>query len=319
VSGGRLEAVHVVAGVISDAAGRVLLTQRPAGGHLAGLWELPGGKLEPGEGRAAGLARELREELGIAVEAAEPLIRVRHRYPEREVLLDVWEVRRWSGTPRGLEGQPLRWVAREDLAGTDLPPADRPVVQALRLPDLMLITPEPGSDPGAFLSGLERALARGVGLVQLRAKALDGRSLVALARAARALCHGHGARLVMNADPALAEEAGADGVHLTEARLRALDGRPLPEPHLVGASCHDASSLAHAVAIGADYAVLSPVRPTPSHPQAAPLGWARFEALVAGLPLPVYALGGIGPEDLAAARAAGARGVAAIRALWGGA
>lgn len=311
-----VERVHVVAGVVTDPAGRVLLARRPEGSHLAGVWELPGGKLEPGEDRREGLARELREELGIEVADAMPLIRVRHRYPEREVLLDVWEVRRWAGTPRGLEGQPLRWVARERLDGEVLPEADRPVVRALRLPELMLVTPEPGGNGHAFLARLDRVLAGGVRLVQLRARTLEAEAYVALAREVLALCRRHGARLVVNTDPALAGELGADGVHLTEGRLRAFRSRPLPEGMLVGASCHDASGLARAVEIGADYAVLSPVRRTPSHPEAVPLGWERFEALVAGLPLPVYALGGVGPEDVERARLAGGRGVAAIRALW---
>ena len=312
--------VHVVAGVLRDAAGRVLLARRPAGTHLAGAWEFPGGKLERGEAPAAGLARELREELGVTVEAAEPLIRVRHRYPEREVLLDVWEVTRWHGAPRGLEGQPLRWVEAAALAAEGLPPADRPVVRALALPSLVLVTPEPGGDPHAFLARLERVLAREPrpGLVQLRARGLAPPALAALAREAVALCRDHGARLVVNAAPELALEAGADGVHLSEARARALAARPLPEGLLVGVSCHDAAGLRHAVALDADYAFLSPVRPTTSHPEAVPLGWATFERLVVGLPLPVYALGGLGPADLARARAAGARGVAAIRALWEG-
>jgi 8-oxo-dGTP diphosphatase len=123
--------VHVVAGVIADADGRVLLAQRPAGKHLAGGWEFPGGKLEDGEAPLAGLQRELREELGIEVHAATPLLRVTHAYPEREVDLDVWQVTDWRGTPRGLDGQQLRWCARDQLATAELLPADLPVVAAL--------------------------------------------------------------------------------------------------------------------------------------------------------------------------------------------
>jgi 8-oxo-dGTP diphosphatase len=129
-------AVHVVAGVVIDAAGRVLIAQRPAGKHLAGGWEFPGGKLEPGEERLAGLARELREELGIAlVGPSRPLIRVRHAYSSREVLLDIWVVKRYSGEPRGLDGQALRWCTLDELAAAELLPADRPIVAALRLPE----------------------------------------------------------------------------------------------------------------------------------------------------------------------------------------
>jgi mutator protein MutT len=131
--------VHVVAAAVIDAMGRVLIAQRPTGKHLAGGWEFPGGKLEPGEERLAGLARELREELGIRIEAsARPLIRVRHAYPSRDVLLDVWVVRRFAGEPQGLDGQALRWCAVEDLGQANLLPADEPIVAALRLPERLM-------------------------------------------------------------------------------------------------------------------------------------------------------------------------------------
>jgi mutator protein MutT len=127
--------VHVVAAAVIDADGRVLIAQRPEGTHLAGGWEFPGGKLEPGEDRAAGLARELREEIGIAIATPRPLIRVRHVYPSREVLLDTWVVTRYGGEPHGLEGQALRWCTQDELATVELLPADGPIVRALRLPE----------------------------------------------------------------------------------------------------------------------------------------------------------------------------------------
>jgi 8-oxo-dGTP diphosphatase len=128
--------IHVVAAAVIDAAGRVLIAQRPAGKHLAGGWEFPGGKLEPGEERLAGLARELREELGIThVMTPRPLIRVRHAYPSREVLLDIWVVKRYRGEPRGLDGQALRWCTQDELATAQLLPADKPIVAVLRLPE----------------------------------------------------------------------------------------------------------------------------------------------------------------------------------------
>jgi mutator protein MutT len=127
--------IHVVAGAVIDAAGRVLIAQRPPGTHLAGGWEFPGGKLEPGEERAAGLARELREELGIVITTPRPLIRVRHAYPTREVLLDMWVVTRYQGEPQGLDEQALRWCAQDDLPAANLLPADKPIVAALRLPE----------------------------------------------------------------------------------------------------------------------------------------------------------------------------------------
>jgi len=129
--------VHVVAGVLLDERGRVLLAQRPQAKHLAGGWEFPGGKMEPGETRLQGLGRELAEEIGVELQEAHPLIRVRHAYPGRDIDLDVWMVTRYTGEPRGLEGQPLTWCARPDLPRANLIPADRPVMTALMLPEII--------------------------------------------------------------------------------------------------------------------------------------------------------------------------------------
>lgn len=124
----------MVVGVLA-ADDRVLIAQRPANRPHAGSWEFPGGKLEADESGYLGLVRELREELGITVEAARPLISIRHRYPDRNVHLDVWRVDRYRGQPRGLEGQALCWRKIKDLAATPLLPADRPIITALRLPE----------------------------------------------------------------------------------------------------------------------------------------------------------------------------------------
>ena len=121
----------VVAAAIFDGSGRVLIAERPAGKHMAGRWEFPGGKVAPGEAEEAALARELEEELGIQVTAAQPMMRLTHRYPDREVELSMWVVERYRGEPRALDGQRLKWVQRAQLAGEDILEADRPVVAAL--------------------------------------------------------------------------------------------------------------------------------------------------------------------------------------------
>jgi len=132
--------VHVLAGVLVDPAGRVLLAERPVGKAFAGRWEFPGGKLEAGETPHAALVRELREELGIEVLEAEPLLAVVHRYPGApvRVLIDSWRVLSWRGTPDSLDGQRLRWCAVADLPAADILEADRPIVTALRLPALLV-------------------------------------------------------------------------------------------------------------------------------------------------------------------------------------
>jgi len=133
----------VVAAAVIDACGRVLIAQRPPGKHLAGLWEFPGGKVEPGETRVDALRRELQEEIGIAIEQPRPLLRLRHSYSYGDVLLDVWVVRRYRGEPRGLDGQSLRWCSRSSLPTAGLLPADRPIIGALRLPERLRVVETP--------------------------------------------------------------------------------------------------------------------------------------------------------------------------------
>jgi 8-oxo-dGTP diphosphatase len=315
-------AIHVVAGILSDASGRVLLAQRPPGTHLAGTWEFPGGKIEPGESAEAALRRELHEELGVDIGAIapHPLISVPWRYPEKSIVLHALRVHYFRGEPHGREAQDLCWAKLEDLAGIPMPPPDRPIVTALRLPPHYAITPEPGDDTEAFLTSFDRMLATGVRLVQLRAKQIspDREQLRVLAAAAHERARAVGAALLLNgnANVALAQELALDGVHLPAADLVPLSARPLDHKHWVAASCHNEHELAHAVAIGVDFAVLGPVLPTVSHPDASVLGWDRFAELCALAPFPVYALGGLRTNDVALATRAGAQGIAGISAYW---
>jgi 8-oxo-dGTP diphosphatase len=121
----------VVAAALYDAAGRVLIAQRPPGKHLAGRWEFPGGKVAPGEEEAAALRRELREELGIEVTAAAPCMRLVHAYEERDVELSLWIVAHYRREPQPLDAQGLKWVAPALLPEEDILEADRPFVAAL--------------------------------------------------------------------------------------------------------------------------------------------------------------------------------------------
>lgn len=308
--------IEVVAGVITDARGRILLARRTEGRDLAGLWEFPGGKREPGETPEEALARELHEELGIDATVGPRVIAVPHRYPHKRLLLDVRRVSTWKSTPKGLDGQALAWVPPHKLASYAMPGADRPVVAALLQPDRYLVTPAPEGDGRGWLAAVERAAsADDVRRIQLRPGAdVDPSRWRMLARDAAALCRAADVEVLVNGDVALARELRV-GVHLKAAQLAALGQRPLPQALPVAASCHDAADLAHAERVRCDFAVLGPVRPTASHPGAVPLGWVAFAALREASTLPIYGIGGLGPEDLESARAHGAQGIAAIRAF----
>ena len=307
--------LHVMAGVIRGADGRVLIAQRLAHADHGGLWEFPGGKLEAGEARLAGLRRELEEELGIIVRAAAPLMQVTHVYPHRRVLLDILEVTDWLGTAHGREGQPLAWVVPDELPRYAFPAANVPIIAAARLPRLCLITPEP-DHLDVWLAALTAALRSGIRLVQLRAKTLDAADYLLLAKRVVPLVQSAGAKVLLNADPALVAMTGADGVHLDARRLHALATRPFDSPGLVTGVCHGEADLTKAQALGVDALFISPVAKTTSHPEASALGFERLAELARRANIASYALGGMTLADLPAVMDAGCMGIAAISGLW---
>ncbi len=309
--------VHVAAAaIISADQKQVLIARRPSNVDQGGLWEFPGGKLAPYETGLEGLKRELHEELGVEIVRAQPLIRVHHEYPDKHILLDVWQVHEFAGEPFGREGQAVRWVPMEELANYPFPAANLPILRAVMLPTEYLITKEE-ADEARFDTLLERALKEdNVRLVQLRAKQLDEAAYLKRAERALRMCHEYGAKLLLNGEPALLEHVDADGIHLTSERLMQLDRRPITEQKWLSASTHDQTQLSKAALLGCDFVTLSPLRTTPSHPEVAPMGWHDFQQLVERAGMPVFALGGMTRFDANHARAVGAQGIASIRDFW---
>lgn len=308
--------IHVAAAAIFDAEGRVLITRRADHLHQGGLWEFPGGKLEPGESPLQALARELKEELDIQPQASEPLIRIYHDYLDRRLRLDFFRVTGFSGVAKGMEGQPLRWLTPWEMRAKDFLAADRPVITALQLSDRYLITGDDPSDAAGFLRRLEVSLQAGRRLVQLRAHSLDDRRYGSLLGEVLAACRRFDALLVVNRPGECLQWLGqADGIHLSAAQLLRLESLPRAEG-LIGASCHNPRELAKAASLQLDYVFLSPVLPTTSHPGLPDIGWELFARWVDGINLPVYALGGMTSDLLTRAKAAGGQGIAAIREFW---
>ncbi len=310
------ETVEVAAGVLRDEDGRVLLSRRPDGRHLAGSWEFPGGKVEAGEAPDQALERELAEELGVRIGPSRPLASIRHEYPEKIVRLRLFEVHSFRGTPQGVEGQEIRWVPISGLDAGEMPAADRPLIRLLDLDPHYSISPAPSTfeSPSRFIEAWQQCLQAGFRLIRLRpapGERVPNEVVEAIDRMTRA----SGARWIASGDLDQCYGWPAHGIHLSAAQIVHLDRRPWPQERIVIASCHDLEETRIADSVQADLVTLSPVAETASHPDAMPLGWDAFERVIRFCPLPALALGGVRPDDWARSRAAGAFGVAGISAF----
>ncbi|MDX8379648.1 MAG: Nudix family hydrolase [Gallionella sp.] len=306
--------IEVAAAVLQRPDGSFLLAQRPTDKIWAGYWEFPGGKLETGESPHDALIRELREELGIDVRYAYPWLTRTFSYPHATVRLHFFRVTQWQGELYPHEGQQFSWQTADKVIVNLVLPANAPIIRALQLPTLYAISNAAELGVDAFLTRLQRQLDAGLGLIQLREKQISQSELLILAQKVVALAHAKGAKVLLNSDVALAQRVGADGVQLNASQLTQHKQRP--DVAWCAASCHSLEELRRAEALGCDFALLSPVLPTMSHPGATPLGWGRFEAIVAGSSLPVYALGGLTHQDLYPSWQHGAHGIALLRQAW---
>lgn len=311
--------LHVaVAAVFRD--GRVLIARRPEHVHQGGLLEFPGGKVEPGERVQQALVRELHEETGLTIPepSLEPVIRIRHDYGDRQVLLDVWRTQESCGEAEGREGQAVAWMPPEALKDEDFPVANRPIIRALILPRVLAITGAANS-VGEGLTRLAAALNSGSHhpLVLLRSPALGDEVYLQLAVQAVEVCQASGTGLLVHGHPArFAQVPGAAGLHLPWREAVRLRSRPVPEGVWLGVSCHDHEQLEHARRLEADYATLGPVRATASHPGVRGMGWQGFQAGTESAGMPVYGLGGLTPDDIHEARSHGGQGIAGIGFWW---
>jgi len=333
--------VFVAAGMILRADGNLLLGQRPQGKSWAGWWELPGGKIEPGETVRQALVRELQEELNITVTHATPWVRYVYEYEKTVAHLHLWRVTGWEGTPAGQENQALAWVdpQQSPAAVSPMLPATLAPLRWIQLPQRYLFSSigEATRLP-AFLQQLDRTLAGGArwlvqfrepawqhGLAQARnhgmaASRTDDLRCDALYQAftqVLACCRRHGTPCLINSIHPRTWWPQADGVHLRAEDARALSCRNTNRPPgWLGVSAHDADELAVARALQADFAVLGHVLQTPSHPDLPGMGWDAFARCVQTAGLPVYAVGGQGTDTLDTAQAHGAHGVAGMRRIF---
>ncbi len=305
--------VAVALAVVSDDNGRVLIGRRNRKAHQGGLLEFPGGKIEPGETPAAAMVRELREETGLVARDYQPLITIPHDYAADggRVRLFVFSVTQWDPGPSGIT-RGWRWVDGQSLSTKQFPAANVGVLNALKLPATMMITATLRRPLADILARCERAIESGVSLICLRDPQLPPTDFQQVSAALMPELHRLSCEVIVNCAVDLPVVALADGLHLTSQRLLSVSERPLPTGRWCSAACHDANQLQRAAALGIDFATLSPVLVTDSHPAATPLGWQKFAELVAEVAMPVFALGGMQHEDLLSVRRQGGQGIAGI-------
>ena len=342
--------IHVAVGVIFDcaadneSAGNILIAKRGEDQHQGGLWEFPGGKVEAGEKVQEALERELEEELGLKanVNDMSPIITIPFHYPDKSVLLDVWAVHNvhhsisakegadnegQKGISRegiGKEGQPIAWVAQNELANYDFPAANKAILDALHLPKKIIISQD-NIDPEIILAQVANSLKnhgslqgdRGLYL-HLRAPSLDQVQYTQLAMRLYGICHEAGGQLIWNCPLDWYQVAFADGLHLSgenfiSYQLSANDKsqRPIPPNQWLSLSCHNLNELELAQEF-ADYVLVSPVKETQTHPSLNPLTWAGFKVISDHARIPCYALGGLTVSDIESAIEYGGQGIAGI-------
>lgn len=306
--------IDVAVAVVFNASGQVLWGCRPEGKPYAGYWEFPGGKVEPDETVWQALVRELKEELDITALDGGPWFRIEHDYEHANVRLHLYRVWRFEGTPKSLEQQSFIWAGLDGADLSPILPATEPLLPKLAQPTVMALSNyEAGFQ--ACANRLEQALNHNdmPVYVQFREKLLKGDALIQAFEHCYGLCQKTGQAMLLNSDTWLNLSEHLDALpcplHLTQAHL--LSGQ-FQDLQCAGASVHDADSLLKAFDRGLSYAVLGAVKQTASHPGRLGLGWANFLEVVQGARLPVFAIGGLGFDDMRQAQSHGAHGVAML-------
>ncbi len=315
---------HVVAGIIKDSIDpqKLLITRRKKGQHLEHLWEFPGGKVEPGESRFLALQRELHEELGIRVTAADPFQSIYHRYADKNIHLDVWEIKHFVGEAHGREGQEYEWVNIKDLSAYDFPEADEPLLKALQLPPRLLITPDmPEEHEATYVDQFSQLMERRLyPLVLFRSHHLDDQRYADVAQKLNTICQKEKSELIIHRPSLKSLQANYFETyqrrHLSSYILQSLQTQPFDESIKISASCHDVAELKMAERLDCHFALMSTIRDTQSHPGRRAKGWLGLKNMIDRTHLPVYALGGVKRKDVCIARFQGSVGVAGITDFW---
>ncbi len=295
-------------------AGQYLVAKRGAGVHLENYWEFPGGKVKQNESFKIALRRELREEVGIQPGRIQKFFEFKYKYDDRSLHFQVFRVFTYTSTIHSCEGQQLQWVEKHQLETIEMPPANRAIVAALRLPNSYMIADYAAIGEKDFLSIVQSNLQAGVTIIQLRAHELLETEYITLAQKVYTLCEQHNAKMICNCELSWLGKFAAHGVHLTSSRLVEACKYETGDQYF-SASCHTPEEVKLANRLQVQCILVGPVHNTPSHPAANSIEWEGFSRLCNLANMPVYALGGVAKSENLLAIAHGAQGVAGISAF----
>jgi 8-oxo-dGTP diphosphatase len=301
--------VHVAVGVVKNDLNQVLISLRRSDADQGGLWEFPGGKVDPGEDVRSALCREFKEELGINPTRFFPLKKIVHQYSDKKVLLDVWTITSFDGEPQGLEGQEIKWQLAETFKYDEFPKANRQIIDVLRLPLYLTITPQ-----AVNFEALEKLILNWIEakyqLAYFRQNQLSDDLYRQWFVCANQLCLNSGLVLLADLEQYPCEDgSGVRGVHAKASTLMKLVERPVAEDAVFSASCHNQEELRHAQNVGVDFVLLAPAV---KYGDSMSTVWASFESLVETVSIPTYGLTGLSKADLSQALLSGAVGTAGI-------
>jgi 8-oxo-dGTP diphosphatase len=306
--------IEVAVGILVNSSNHVLINQRTALQSWSGWWEFPGGKLEKNETPRQALDREIYEELGVEVIEAKQWVTRSFSYEDTDVILYFFKILKWSGDASSKEGQLLSWEFFEKIDLSRVLPPNKFVAGAINLPDHYAITNLSEMPLFLFIQQLENRIKNGTKLIQVREKELSDYEYKKFAQQILEVCRGRDVKVMINSNINLAYELSADGVQLNSGQIHTIN--KFPKELIIGASCHNIKDLDVAEMKGANFAVLSPINKTLSHPKASPIGWEELSKLAIKYTMPIYALGGMALGDVERAQSAGAIGIASQRDIW---
>lgn len=304
-----MKIIKATVGILRNPQGQILVSKRRCEQFMGGFWELPGGKIEDFESAESAVIRELSEEIGIKVQDLELFIEHEQKYPDRLVKLSIFNITKYKNKPKGLEGQKIAWFQYKNFIDFKLLPNMRSFIVKADLPKKLWITPSLSHYENNWLTKFDEKLRQNFKIIQLRSKTdLDHDFIQKLHQK----CQQNHTKLILNIPNQTFAEPYCDGHHLTSNQLMRAKIRPASKAKLLSASTHNLAEAKSAQNLKVDFAFISPIKFTKTHPKTTPIGWQQGKKIANAVNIPMYFLGGMSNANLPQALKSGAHGIASV-------